>query len=41
MMLWLPSGLTLYMLVSALAGIVQQLILNKKFDIHPNAPVAA
>ena len=31
-MLTLPSGLTLYMLVNALASIVQQLILNKKFD---------
>ncbi len=41
MMLWLPSGLTLYMLISALAGIVQQLILNKKFHIQPNAPVTA
>jgi YidC/Oxa1 family membrane protein insertase len=40
MMLWLPSGLTLYMLVSAVAGIIQQLILNKKFHIQPNAAVA-
>jgi YidC/Oxa1 family membrane protein insertase len=31
-MLALPSGLTLYMLVNALASIVQQLILNKKLD---------
>ena len=32
MMVNLPSGLTLYMLTNALASIVQQLILNKKFD---------
>ncbi|MCM2324178.1 MAG: membrane protein insertase YidC [Oligoflexia bacterium] len=32
MMLNLPSGLTVYMLVNALASIVQQIILNKKFD---------
>ena len=31
-MLALPSGLTLYMLVNALASIAQQLILNKKLD---------
>jgi YidC/Oxa1 family membrane protein insertase len=31
-MLNLPSGLTLYMLVNAIASIIQQLILNKKFD---------
>lgn len=31
-MLALPSGLTVYMLVNALASIVQQMILNKKFD---------
>ena len=41
MMLWLPSGLTLYMLVNAIVSIIQQAILNKKFNIHPNAPVAA
>ena len=33
MMLNLPSGLTLYMLVNALASIGQQLILNKKLDV--------
>ena len=38
MMLNLPAGLTLYMLVNALAGIVQQLIMNKKLDIR-HAPV--
>jgi YidC/Oxa1 family membrane protein insertase len=31
MMLNLPSGLTLYMLVNAIASIVQQMIMNKKF----------
>jgi YidC/Oxa1 family membrane protein insertase len=41
MMLWLPSGLTLYMLVNALASIVQQLILNKKFNVGAPAAVAA
>ena len=37
-MLALPSGLTVYMLVNALASIVQQMILNKKLDITPAAP---
>jgi YidC/Oxa1 family membrane protein insertase len=32
-MLQLPSGLTLYMLVNALAGIVQQVVLNKKLEM--------
>jgi YidC/Oxa1 family membrane protein insertase len=32
MMLNLPSGLTLYMLVNAIAGIGQQLFLNKRLD---------
>ncbi|MBY0469865.1 membrane protein insertase YidC [bacterium] len=32
-MLTLPSGLTIYMLVNALAGIVQQIFLNKKLDM--------
>jgi len=40
-MLTLPSGLTVYMLVNALASIVQQLILNKKLDIKPVAPAVA
>ncbi|HAR43034.1 MAG TPA: hypothetical protein DCS07_10470 [Bdellovibrionales bacterium] len=40
-MLALPSGLTLYMLVSAVAGIVQQLILNKKLGITPNTSIAS
>jgi len=35
MMINLPSGLTIYMLVNALAGIVQQMILNKKLDAAP------
>jgi YidC/Oxa1 family membrane protein insertase len=40
MMLTLPSGLTLYMLVNALAGIVQQMVLNKKLD-QRNGPRVA
>jgi YidC/Oxa1 family membrane protein insertase len=35
MMISLPAGLTIYMLVNALASIVQQLILNKKLDAAP------
>ncbi len=34
-MIALPSGLTIYMLVNALASIVQQMILNKKLDVTP------
>jgi YidC/Oxa1 family membrane protein insertase len=34
-MLTLPSGLTIYMLVNAIASIVQQMILNKKLDAKP------
>ena len=37
MMFALPSGLTLYMLVNAIASIAQQLVLNKKLGITPNA----
>ncbi len=33
-MISLPSGLSLYMLVNAVAGIVQQIFLNKKLDIR-------
>jgi YidC/Oxa1 family membrane protein insertase len=40
-MLTLPSGLTLYMLVNAIASIVQQVILNKKLDIRHPQPVPA
>lgn len=40
MMINLASGLTIYMLTNALAGIVQQLILNKKLHIQPHAPAA-
>lgn len=40
-MLTLPSGLTIYMLVNALASIVQQLIMNKKLDMGHVRPVAA
>lgn len=39
-MLTLPSGLTLYMLVNALASIVQQLILNKKLGPMPQVQLA-
>jgi len=39
-MLTLPSGLTLYMLVNALASIVQQLILNKKLGPMPQVAPA-
>ncbi|MFZ9595312.1 MAG: membrane protein insertase YidC [Bdellovibrionia bacterium] len=35
LMMSLPAGLTVYMLVNALASIVQQIILNKKFDAAP------
>jgi YidC/Oxa1 family membrane protein insertase len=34
-MLTLPSGLTIYMLVNAIASILQQMILNKKLDAKP------
>ena len=34
-MLTLPSGLTLYMLINAIASIGQQLFLNKKLEIKP------
>jgi YidC/Oxa1 family membrane protein insertase len=34
-MLSLPAGLTVYMLVNALASIIQQMILNKKFETAP------
>ncbi len=34
-MVTLPSGLTVYMLVNAIASIVQQLILNKKLNAAP------
>ncbi|MCC7442248.1 MAG: membrane protein insertase YidC [Bdellovibrionales bacterium] len=40
MMLNLPSGLTLYMLVNALAGIVQQVLMNRKLDPHGRAAAA-
>ncbi len=35
LMISLPSGLTLYMLVNAIASIAQQLYLNKKLDLKP------
>lgn len=40
-MLTLPSGLTLYMLVSAIVGILQQVYLNKKFQMKHDAIVPA
>lgn len=40
-MLALPSGLTVYMLVNAIASIVQQLVLNKKFDTRHVAAASA
>lgn len=40
-MLALPSGLTIYMLVNALASILQQIILNKRLDpVHVSAVAA-
>ena len=39
-MITVPSGLTLYMLISAIAGIAQQRYLNKKLGLGPNAGVA-
>ncbi|MGZ3688496.1 MAG: membrane protein insertase YidC [Bdellovibrionota bacterium] len=36
-----PAGLTLYMFVNALASIIQQLYLNKKFGLRNATPVAA
>jgi YidC/Oxa1 family membrane protein insertase len=39
-MLSLPAGLTLYMLTNSLTSIIQQIILNKKLNINPNAPAA-
>ena len=40
-MITLPSGLTLYMLANSVASIVQQLILNRKFDRGGGAPALA
>jgi YidC/Oxa1 family membrane protein insertase len=37
MMLWLPSGLTLYMLVNSIISIIQQMIINKKLGILKTA----
>ena len=41
MMINLPSGLTIYMLTNALASIIQQTILNKKFDAAHSSALAA
>lgn len=38
MMVTLPSGLTLYMLTNSVAGIFQQIILNKKLDVGHVTP---
>lgn len=40
MMLTLPSGLTIYMLVNTVAGIGQQVLLNRKFGSNPASPQA-
>ena len=40
MMLWLPSGLTLYMLVNALVSIIQQNLINKKLGMGRYVPTA-
>lgn len=40
-MLQLPAGLTLYMLVNAIAGIGQQVLLNKKLDTGNATPATA
>lgn len=40
MMLWLPSGLTLYMLTNAVVSIFQQRIINKKLGIIPGGGTA-
>lgn len=39
MMINLPSGLTIYMLTNAIASIVQQIILNKKFAAQDRNPI--
>jgi YidC/Oxa1 family membrane protein insertase len=40
-MLSLPSGLTIYMLVNALSGIAQQLLLNRKLGTGHASAVPA
>ena len=39
--LFLPSGLTLYMLVNAITSIFQQMIVNKKLDAVYGSPTPA
>lgn len=41
MMLWLPAGLTLYMLVNSVVSIIQQVIINKQLGIVRAKPAAA
>lgn len=41
MMLWLPAGLTLYMLVNSVVSIIQQMIINKQLGIVRAKPAAA
>ncbi len=41
MMLWLPAGLTLYMLVNSVVSILQQMIINKQLGIVRAKPAAA
>ncbi len=38
MMLWLPSGLTLYMLVNSVVSVVQQVVINKTISVGASAP---
>ncbi len=40
-MITLPSGLTIYMLVSTVVGILQQLVMNKKLDIKTHVGAVA
>jgi len=37
MMLWLPSGLTLYMLVNSVVSVVQQVVINKTINVRASA----
>ena len=38
MMLWLPSGLTLYMLVNSVVSVLQQVVINKTISVGASAP---
>jgi YidC/Oxa1 family membrane protein insertase len=39
MMLWLPSGLTLYMLVNSVTSVAQQALINRTINVR--SPAAA